>query len=139
MPILDLEYTCSNGKSIPQNAVQRIADFAAKVFGSGPGQTWVKARSLEKGSYAENGIAPNDLPAPVFVTVLKRKIGSEEELAGEANELAEGIGFILNTAKENVHVKFEEGLGRVAFGGKLLQSKPPADARDAPQIYRQSG
>lgn len=121
MPILDVEYIYESGEKVPADAAQRIANLAAKIYRTSPGATWVKLKRLEKKNYAENSTSIEDTPSPVFVKVLKKKLGTDVELQSEAKELASGIGSILNRVTENIHIKFEsEGLGRIAFGGNLL-------------------
>ena len=99
-----------------------LADEAARVFGSPPGNTWVRVHTLARECYAENGIAvaPSDLP--VFVTVLKRALPEHAELAREMTALTQGVARIVGRSPGLVHVEYAAAAaGRMAFGGTLVE------------------
>jgi phenylpyruvate tautomerase PptA (4-oxalocrotonate tautomerase family) len=118
MPILDVEIVAS--QALDDGLASRIADMAAQVFGSPPGGTWVRVRSLPKECYAENGVASPEGWHSVFVTVLKAQRPTGLELGAEVRALTEGVARICGRPMENVHVLYEaDAQGRIAFGGKL--------------------
>jgi phenylpyruvate tautomerase PptA (4-oxalocrotonate tautomerase family) len=74
---------------------------------------------LSADRYAENGGEVE--VRPVFVRVLRADSPTQTELKQEASKLAEAIAGVCGRPVENVHVIFEPpGMGRIAFGGKLL-------------------
>ena len=121
MPILEIEIVARPGESLSPGLAAEIADRAAEILDSRPGGTWARLRTLPAEAYAENGGGPPDGVYPVFVTVLKSRLPAQDELAHEAEALAAAIGQAANRPQENVHILYlPEGLGRVAFGGRLL-------------------
>ena len=123
MPILEIEIVLRPGEALAVGLAARLADAAAGVLRSPPRSTWVKLRELATGYFAENGAGPEADTFPVFVSVLKAE-NVPEQLADEAPRLAEAVGGLCGRPRENVHIIFEpKGGGRVAFGGKLLQSQ----------------
>lgn len=114
MPIVDIEFVGERTSD-----AQSYADRLGIVFGSAPGTTWVRLRSLDSESYAENG-PPTD-QQPIFVTVLLRRHPNEAALSSLARRVAEVVGDVAGRARTDVHVVFaERGAGRVAFGGNLM-------------------
>jgi phenylpyruvate tautomerase PptA (4-oxalocrotonate tautomerase family) len=121
MPILEVEVVLKDGEVVDPRAAARIADAAAAVFGTPPGNTWVRLRTLLSSGYAEDAGGPPDGVFPVFVSVLKARSGAPGEMACEAERLTRAIAPILNRPPENVHILYEpDGAGRVSFGGKLV-------------------
>jgi phenylpyruvate tautomerase PptA (4-oxalocrotonate tautomerase family) len=124
MPILDVEIVVGETESTSALSAA-VADGAARVFGSSPGNTWVRLRELPRDRYAENGGGPDPTTRPVFVSVLKAELPAEPQLAEEVAALAREIAAACNRPVENVHVIYEPAAaGRVAFGGRLLRSPP---------------
>ena len=121
MPILEVEITTSNGDILAPGLAQSIADSAGAVLGTPPGRTCVKLRALSREHYAEsNSIVPDDV-YPVFVTLLKSRIGTADERKTEANRLCGAIAKACNRPKENVHILYlPEAAGRMSFGGELV-------------------
>lgn len=113
MPIVDIEWVPADDE--PPELARAIADAAGRVFGSGPGATWVRLRPLAAGAYAENETAA--APRAVFVRVLARRasIGDRSRCA---SALAAAVAACLACPVEHVHVIFEPAAdGRVFFGG----------------------
>ena len=121
MPILEVEVVQRDGEVLDPRAAARIAEAAASVFGTPPGSTWVRMRTLLRTGYAEDAGGPPDGVFPVFVSVGKARCGSLGERASEAERLTRAIAPILKRPPENVHILYEpDGAGRVAFGGRLV-------------------
>ena len=122
MPILTVEIIVEETEKIAPNLAWAIADAAGAIFGSAPGQTWVRLHRLPAAHYAENGIAPDATPRPVFVSVLKAESPASSELAREVAELASAIGALCGRPADVVHIFYEPpAAGRGAFGGKLVE------------------
>ncbi len=120
MPILNIEVVGQTAASFGPDLASRLADTAGSILGSRPRGTWVKLRFLADTEYAENQGDPA-APRPVIVTLLQAKLPGREELERQLEELARGIASLLGREMDNVHIIAEPaGLGRVAFGGKLL-------------------
>ena len=122
MPILDIEVIAPDSPpGLPNGMTQILADEAARVFGAPPGTVWVKVRVIPPTGYAENGGIPEGVH-PVFVTVLKSRVPKGSALEDEIARLSRVIARVLNRPQANVHILYEpEGVGRVAFGGKLVE------------------
>ena len=120
MPIVDVEIiTRPDEPQRPDLAVE-LADRAGEVFGSAPGNTWVKVHFISGDNYAENLAAPGSV-FPVFVSVLKAKLPAPDLLQAEAARLTAVIARACQRPPENVHILYlPEGAGRAAFGGRLL-------------------
>ena len=124
MPILEVEMVCDNTRPFEPEWAQRIADLAGGVFETARGQTWVKMRKLEHTGYAENGVAASETPSPVFVHVMKKRMGDPEEIQDEVKKLSKGIAEILGKPLENVHIIFDrDAVGRIAFGGEFVEGE----------------
>lgn len=120
MPILTVEIVVKETEALAPNLAAAIADAAGAIFGSAPGRTWVRLHRLPAAQYAENGIAPDATPHPVFVGVIKAELPAGDALAGESAQLATTLAALCGRPVENVHIFWEQaGQGRVAFGGKL--------------------
>ena len=120
MPILTIEITGAAGAHAPDLAA-RIANVAGAVFGSAPGQTWVRLRWLGGGDYAENGGGPPPDVHPVFVSVIEAHPPEGGERERRAASLTIAITEACDRPADNVHVIYEPpGAGRVAFGGRLV-------------------
>jgi phenylpyruvate tautomerase PptA (4-oxalocrotonate tautomerase family) len=118
MPILEIEVVTAD--ALADDLAQRLAEMAGEVFGSPPGRTWVRLRSLPPHQYAENCTLQPEGHRAVFVAVLKAQPPSGAALASEARSLAEGVARVCGRSVENVHVLYEPGAqGRIAFGGCL--------------------
>jgi phenylpyruvate tautomerase PptA (4-oxalocrotonate tautomerase family) len=121
MPVLEIEIVVDPGETLGPRLAQELADAAGQAMGTPRGRTWVKLRALPRALYAENGgLLPEDM-RPVFVSLLKSKIGTEDEMREEASRLADGIGRCCGRPPENVHILYlPAAAGRMAFGGTLL-------------------
>ena len=121
MPILDVEVVLAPEEALPPGLAAALADHAAAVFRSGPGETWVKLRPLAASGYAENGGGPDSGVRPVFVSVLRARWPDPERRAVELRQLTEAVARACSRPAEHVHVSYaQEGAGRAAFGGHLV-------------------
>jgi len=122
MPVLDIEIVASaSAPGLPADLTQTLADATARVFGAPDGTVWVKLRVIPSGQYAENGRMPEGV-YPVFVTVLKSMVQEGSELEDEIAQLTRIIAELLERPEANVHIFYlPDGVGRVAFGGKLVK------------------
>lgn len=117
MPIVDIEFVG------PDHATpQEYADALGDLFGGSSGTTWVRLRTLDRVSYAENGGPIPDEAQPVFVTVLHRLRPKGDELATFCETIAGRVSALSGRPIENIHLEFAEpAAGRVAFGGRLIE------------------
>lgn len=123
MPVLDIDIITMPGEVLPDNLAQDLAEAAATIFTSPPGQTWVKIRPLPHTQYAENGGGPPTSVYPVFVTILQAHRPRREQLTSEIEQLCRQIAAAVGRRPENVHILYlPDGVGRMAFGGKLVTS-----------------
>jgi len=121
MPIVEVDIVLRADEVLDRTIAGRLANGVASVLGSGPQGTWVRLNPIERDRYAENG---EDAPKvhPVFVRVLKKELGVDEDLEKEAMSIAEIVADLLGRPRENVHIIYEPpAAGRIAFGGKLLR------------------
>ncbi len=122
MPILTVEIVARESEEISPNLAGAIAGAAGAIFGSAPGRTWVRLHLLPVARYAENGIAPDATPRPIFVSVLKAEPPAGDALAREVAALTAAIGALCGRPADGVHIIYElPAAGRVAFGGKLVE------------------
>jgi phenylpyruvate tautomerase PptA (4-oxalocrotonate tautomerase family) len=99
-----------------------LADALGDALESEPGRTWVRVRSLPRSSYAESGGPLDASIRPVFVTVMERRRPVGESLLERVAALTSAVADVLACDPDNVHVFYaEDGAGRVAFGGSLVQ------------------
>jgi hypothetical protein len=120
MPILEVEVVTHPGETLPAGLASVIADQVGEIFGSNPGGTWVRLRTLAASAYAEDGGGPEPGIFPVFVSILKSRLPAPEAIEIEAGQLAQAIGSLCGRPSENVHILYlPEAAGRIAFGGKL--------------------
>lgn len=121
MPILEVEVVLRQNEALPAGVAAAIADAASQVFGSTPGSTWVRLRTVSPQNYAEDGGGPPEDVSPVFVSVLKARIGNQDTMQREASRLTAVIAGAVGRPVENVHLNYQPpGMGRVSFGGHLL-------------------
>lgn len=122
MPVLEIEIVTVDLEELDPGLAGRLADAAGAVFGSPPGRTWVRLRTLPVQQYAENGgPLPGDI-RPVFVTVLHAQRPDGEALHHEINLLSTAIAAACDRPADNVHIFYQpDGRGRVAFGGRLIE------------------
>ena len=121
MPIVTVEVVGSTDRAPEQNFAQLLADAIGRVLDSQPGQTWVRLRSLGRNSYAENGPPADSADLPVFVTILKRQ-SPAAELQAEVTALTHAIAQVVGRPAACVHIEYAPAaVGRVSFGGKLVQ------------------
>lgn len=121
MPILTVEIVTRPQEQFDSQLAAELADRSGQIFGSPPGNTWVKVRFIAPEHYAEND--SQDEVFPVFVSILKAKWPPANDRQAEIAQLAETIAQICTRPRENVHILYlPPGAGRVAFGGKLVSS-----------------
>src|SRR3989304_1505142 len=119
MPILEVDFICLDERGTSSDLARQIADSAGEVFGSFPGETWVRVNLVPRACYAENGGGPPEGVLPVFVRVLKRRSPRGDSLTGEVEALTEAIARACERPAENVHLIYTpDAEGRVAFGGQ---------------------
>jgi len=123
VPILEVELTGGVSASTRSGLAQRLADAAGAIFGSAPGETWVRLRDTHPENYAEN---ETDTFAagvhPVFVRILKRALLEGASLAQEIQALTEAVASATGRPADQVHIAYDPpGAGRVAFGGRLVR------------------
>lgn len=121
MPIVDVQLV-GREAAAPAGLARAIADALAPPLGAAAGRVWVRLATLPPSAYAENGVAHDETPQPVFVTVLHADLPPAEALAAEAATLAQALAACLACPVERVHVEYAPaGRGRIAFGGRLLR------------------
>ena len=121
MPIIDVEIVLLPGETVRSGLAAEIADRCGEVFGSPPGNTWVKLHLTPRDHYAENGGGPSVSVYPVFASVLKVRLPSPDALRAEVSRLTAAIAQATGRPEEHVHVAYSpEGAGRVAFGGEIM-------------------
>lgn len=122
MPIITIKLFVAAPQDFgPAFDLQAVADQLGTLFGSGPGQTWVRLECQPRTHYAENGIVPEATSFPTFVEILKARLPAPEVLAVEADQIATIVSRVVGCPKENTHVLYlPEAVGRIAFNGRLL-------------------
>lgn len=120
MPILEVTIVLREGETASEELAPALADAAAAVFNSGPGQTWVLLSTIRTANYGENGGTPGGV-FPVFVKVLKAQAPDHEDMPKEVENLTAAFAAIIGRPFENVHLIYEPPAeGRVAFGGRVM-------------------
>ena len=121
MPIVDIEVVTSSSDAMAgKEQLQSLADELGDLFGSEPGDTWIRLRSIDRRGYAENRTLVDGNVHPTFVSVLRYELPDALELRREMAGIAEAVARILDRPRENVHVLYSPGAkGRIGFGGKL--------------------
>ena len=122
MPIITLKLFVAEPQNyVPTFDLQAVAEALGVLFGSEPGQTWLRLECQPQTHYAENGILPEATSCPTFVEVLKARLPAPELLAVEADQIATIVSRVVGCPKENTHVLYlPEAVGRIAFNGRLL-------------------
>lgn len=120
MPILDVQIVLRPRESIRPKLAAELAKRAGEIFKSPQGSTWVKVHAIAATNYAENDGGPT-LVYPVFVSVLKARMPSPDQLKSEVEQLTKAVARACTRPEENVHILYlPEGAGRVAFGGRIV-------------------
>jgi phenylpyruvate tautomerase PptA (4-oxalocrotonate tautomerase family) len=121
MPIIDVELVFASKREAPLVSASALASALGAVFGSPPGRTWVRVRSLPSSSYAENECEVSPEQLPVFVTVLQAHGPAGDALAKQVREVTQAVASCLSLPPQQVHVQYApEAAGRQAFGGNLV-------------------
>lgn len=117
MPIVDIELVTGPAESPAEGLAASLADGLGEVFGSAPGRTWVRLRTLPASNYAENH---SQAPRPVFVSLTLGRPPEGEALRTLVRGVAEAVAKACGRSAEHVHVLLEPpAQGRIAFGGDL--------------------
>jgi hypothetical protein len=123
MPLLEVEIVLAPGEELSGGLARSLAEEIGVIFASPPGRTWVRLHSLPSIGYAENGAGPPPGVYPVFVNVLKSEMPAGETLQAEIQALTSAIARLCSRPSQNVHIVYlPAAAGRVAFGGRLVQS-----------------
>ena len=124
MPIVDIEVVTgmAEPEAVDRETLQLLADELGSIFGSDPGETWVRLRSMDQDAYAENLAGNESNVRPVFVQILRAELPDRAALRREMAGIAEIVARMLNRRRENVHVLYApDAKGRIGFGGTLLE------------------
>ena len=123
MPIVDVEVVAPNVESAVQPSVAALASALGRVFGSSPGNTWVRLRVLPASCYAENDSPLSVDALPAFVSVLLARPPDGAALQAQVEAVTHAVAAWLARSPERVHVAYAPAAsGRQAFGGNLVQS-----------------
>jgi phenylpyruvate tautomerase PptA (4-oxalocrotonate tautomerase family) len=118
MPIIDVDWVTD--ERVASDLSRTLADGLGEIFGSPPGTTWVRLRTLAPEQYAENEVAV--APTPVFVHVLMSRQPGGEAAAALAEQVTRCVAERIGVEPGLVHVLFAaSGAGRIAFGGALRE------------------
>lgn len=119
MPLLDVEIVRRPEEQFGADLAAKLANRVGKMFGSSPGNVWVKVQFIAPENYAEND--SEEKVYPVFVSILKAQWPSAEERQAEVAQLIEAIAQLCNRPSQNVHILYlPPAVGRLAFGGKVI-------------------
>ena len=122
MPIVDIEFVRPDTDLAKLPAAGTLAAAIGQVFGSPPGRTWVRMRTLDAACYAENESTLPEGELPVFATVLHAHPPVGAALAAEVRALTGAIAACCACPSERVHVQYAPAAaGRQAFGGSLVE------------------
>ena len=120
MPVIDVEIV----GDVQTNAElgRRLADALGDALESQPGRTWVRVRHLPRDNYAESGGPLDDTIRQVFVTIMERRRPHGDVLLRRIDKVTSVVADVIERDAHNVHVFYaEDGAGRVAFGGSLVE------------------
>ena len=121
MPIVDVEIVAGEG-GMEANGAGALADALGKLFGTAPGRTWVRLRTLPATAYAENESRPGPGEWPVFVTVLHAHPPTGEARTAEVLAITSAVAAWTGRTSARVHVQYAPAAaGRQAFGGRLVE------------------
>ena len=124
MPIVDIEVVAGEADSevIAKERSQLLADELGSLFGSEPGGTWVRLRSIDQSAYAENRAPVGAEARPTFVNILRAETPERGALRQEMKKVAEIVARTLDRPRENIHVLYApDASGRIGFGGVLAE------------------
>lgn len=121
MPIVDVEIVTPGAEPAVQPSASALASALGRIFGSPPGNTWVRLRALPASCYAENDAPMSAEALPVFVTVLLARPPEGTALNAQVEAITHAVAAWLTQSPERVHVAYAPAAsGRQAFGGKLV-------------------
>ena len=122
MPIVDVQVVYEKNSPLEPSCAQALADSLGRVFGSKPGQNWVRLHPIEVSCYAENDTRLATRELPVFVALLLANPLHGAELLTQAAAVAKAVAACLVRPVERVHVEYApSGTGRIALGGTLAE------------------
>jgi len=93
MPIVDVEIVLRPDETIRKEIVRELADELGDIFHTQKGQTWVKVHALPADQYTENG-GTQDGIYPIFVSIIKSKLPTNEEMQEEVEKITGAIAQI---------------------------------------------
>lgn len=118
MPLVHIEIVIAQD-ALRATLAQELADRIGEVLQTPPGSAWVTVLPIPAVQYAENGTGAAE-DRPVFVTILKSKLPSTDELQREVTSLTRAIALVCSRPEQSVHIIYQpDGEGRVAFGGTV--------------------
>jgi phenylpyruvate tautomerase PptA (4-oxalocrotonate tautomerase family) len=120
VPVIDVEIV--GDVQAKAELGQRLADALGDALESQPRGTWVRVRHLPRDSYAESGGPLDDAIRPVFVTIMDQRRPQGEVLLRRIDKVTSVVADVIERNGDNIHVFYaEDGAGRVAFGGSLVE------------------
>jgi phenylpyruvate tautomerase PptA (4-oxalocrotonate tautomerase family) len=123
MPSVEIELVLAEGASLPADLARRLAEALASVLQRAPGQVWVRVRALPGVNYAENARVLADDDLPVFVQLLLAQPPEGGPRVAQAAAVCAAVAQVIGRTPDRVHLEYAPaGVGRVAFGGVLVQT-----------------
>ena len=115
VPIVDVEVV---GSIDHLGLAQQLAETVGAALASPPGGTWVRLRTLDAESYAEDADDQPE-PLPVFVTILARRL--PDDLEHVTSRLTHSLAPLLDRPPNRIHIEWSPpAAGRLFFGGHLV-------------------
>ena len=122
MPIVNVTIVVGRDEKVTSGLTQALADGIGRVLNSAPGQTWVRLHPITQDRYVENNSPLSSTDLPVFVTMLTRQTLDQSQLVATIAKLTQAISEATGRPSDRVHIEYApSAIGRVAFGGKLMQ------------------
>jgi hypothetical protein len=121
MPIVDVELVCAAAESASLPNAASLASALGRTFGTPPGRTWIRMRTLDATCYAENDAPIPEGDLPVFVTILHARPPSGTALQAEVTAITHAVAAWAGRSSTRVHVTYAPAAaGRQSFGGQLV-------------------
>ena len=121
MPIVDLELVSDSESELDALSPSDLATALGQLFGSPPGNVWVRIRYLSSRRYAENEVDMATSELPVFVSVLQAHSPTGAARSEEVMAITEVVAALVGRSQERVHVRYEpDAAGSQAFGGRIV-------------------
>jgi len=119
VPIVDVEMVCPAAESAQLPNLDALASALGHAFGTPPGRTWVRMRTLDASRYAENDAPVAQGELPMFVTVMHAHPPSGAALQTEVTAITQTVAAWAGRELTQVHVTYAPpGAGRQSFGGQ---------------------